>query len=187
MGLKTLTTDTAPARMSLRQVVKKLTQTIEALLHSVMRKKRQSLDYDSLGLLSNTSRVDAIRTMSDLSRRVGSQSSLASRSSRTTNSSPTSRPRAKHSRRTPGAEARGPSDSHRENQARHPSKSSQERRDKRVSILTMSSDSTKLGEVRWRRGTHHSNEFGRQPAYPLYAPLREPEKKKTSRRWFGLF
>jgi hypothetical protein len=187
------------ARSSLRRVVRKLTSTLANLMRTFTS---QPVDHASLMSLSNASRLDAIRTMSDLSSRVGSTTSLRSTRSRKSTKSRSGRQKSRsHDGVT---EAKDPS-------RRHRSKSSKERPkerpksdvtkndreaaaaaaaayNKRISVATMSSESTKLGEIRAARV---QNPLHQKVTYPLYAdPYRvgyDEMDTKKKRRWFGLF
>ncbi|KPA43885.1 hypothetical protein FLAG1_03143 [Fusarium langsethiae] len=65
----------APARSALRRIVKKLTTTLTNIVSH--DEKRQPVRYESLLALSNGSSIEAVRTMNDLSSRVGSRSTIS--------------------------------------------------------------------------------------------------------------
>ncbi|KAG8676010.1 hypothetical protein FPOAC1_002006 [Fusarium poae] len=65
----------APARSALRRIVKKLTTTLTSIVSH--DGKRQPVRYESLLALSNGSSIEAVRTMNDLSSRVGSRSTIS--------------------------------------------------------------------------------------------------------------
>ncbi|KAG8354714.1 hypothetical protein FVEN_g7582 [Fusarium venenatum] len=65
----------APARSALRRIVKKLTTTLTNIVSH--DGKRPPVRYESLLALSNGSSIKAVRTMNDLSSRVGSRSTIS--------------------------------------------------------------------------------------------------------------
>jgi hypothetical protein len=65
----------ARAISSLDRILKRIRTTIANLLRLSGKEQKPVLDYDSLMSLSNTSRVEAIRTINHLSRRLGSNNS----------------------------------------------------------------------------------------------------------------
>ncbi|KAF4451925.1 hypothetical protein F53441_5244 [Fusarium austroafricanum] len=71
----------APARSALRRIVKKLTNTLADVVRSFQDPKGQPINCESLLALSNGSSLDAIRTMDDLSSRVGPTANPSSRGS----------------------------------------------------------------------------------------------------------
>ncbi|KAK1978127.1 hypothetical protein LZ30DRAFT_599825 [Colletotrichum cereale] len=64
----------AAARSSLRKVIKRLASAMTRLLHLMTRGQKPVIDYNSLKTLSNSSRVDAVKTIKDLSRRLNDPS-----------------------------------------------------------------------------------------------------------------
>lgn len=149
--------------------------------------RKPSLDYESLMSLSNSSRADAILAINDLSGRVSVASSYRSSRSRSgddmsmrTSKDVTTRRKSKsHSSRNPGL-------------SQQPTATSL-RVENRVSRLTISSDSTKLGEIpgkigrapgppsRYSNGTDSSSEqYSIRPIYPIRpykVSMQEREKK----------
>ncbi|KAM0438915.1 hypothetical protein ACHAPT_001676 [Fusarium lateritium] len=69
----------APARSSVRRIVKKLTTALANVVHALGGHEHQPVDYESLMALSNGSSLDAVRAMSDLSSRVGSTIGIANK------------------------------------------------------------------------------------------------------------
>ncbi|EKJ70608.1 hypothetical protein FPSE_09118 [Fusarium pseudograminearum CS3096] len=65
----------APARSALRRIIKKLTSTLTNIVSH--DGKQQPVRYESLLALSNGSSIEAVRTMNDLSSRVGSRSTIS--------------------------------------------------------------------------------------------------------------
>lgn len=152
----------ATARRSLKRVVQRLTAAIDAVRRSFTRRPVQSLDYDSLLRLSNASRLEAIQTINDLSSRVGS--SRHRRSSRTSvSTSHKSRPRS--SGKAQQGRGRDRSKRNSASARKQSTTSSHELRRHRISMVTTSSDSTMLGEVRPRRDWPTSQKP--RVAYPL--------------------
>ncbi|XEU99418.1 hypothetical protein FSHL1_004705 [Fusarium sambucinum] len=194
----------APARSALRRIVKKLTTTLTNIVSH--DGKRQPVRYESLLALSNGSSIEAVRTMNDLSSRVGSRSTITQNSvvsrgrqrshrhdHKARNKSqklPESRPRSDTKERKRHSSRQQQSSVSR---SRHRQRSSKGRRspDKsaphnRVSILTMSSDSTKLGEIRRRLSKQRPVEgYGNMAAYPLYTYHNEVDQ--TRKRWWNPF
>jgi hypothetical protein len=175
---------TAAARSSLRKVIRKLTSTLASLMRTFTR---EPIDYGSLMSLSNESRLSAIRTMSDLSGRVGSTYSLCSTKS---HGSKKSRGRSQ-SKRSQNKEPKRCSRDHRSKTSSDRKRSPETKRDsynKRVSMVTMSSESTKLGEIRASRvhgSTHHKVTY---PLHTYHSHTRYEEVGgKGKKRWFGLF
>ncbi|KAK2023669.1 hypothetical protein LX32DRAFT_667203 [Colletotrichum zoysiae] len=64
----------AAARSSLRKVIKRLSSAMTRLLHIMARERKPVIDYHSLRTLSNSSRIDAVKTIEDLSRRLNAPS-----------------------------------------------------------------------------------------------------------------
>ncbi|KAM5366521.1 hypothetical protein ACJZ2D_010489 [Fusarium nematophilum] len=71
----------APARSSLRRIVKRLNAALANVVHALGGHERQPVDFQSLQALSNGSSLDAIRTINKLSSRLGSTASSSSRGS----------------------------------------------------------------------------------------------------------
>ena len=159
---------TATSRGSLKRVIRRLTETLSSIggTKSTTEVTRGGLDYASLVSLCDSSRSDAIRTMTDLSTRLSVSNSAVSASPRPRHSS-TPRHGGRHSRL---------------GMTRESSSRDAPRAKKRLSRTTMSSNSTKLGEVR-RPGAWH----GQEPrvAYPRRLQKHDaPVKRK--KRW-GIF
>lgn len=162
------------------------------VVRMLSRRQPHSVDFDALASLSNASSLDAIRTINDLSTRIGPRASRAS--SRHTGSIVSSstrsrvRPRShRHAQRT-GAETTTETKGSMSRSARRKescqntrSIHSQEVRQHRVSMATMSSDSTKLGEIRRRRS---KLEQVTRVTYPLH-PYQPAIKEKS--KWWSLF
>ncbi|KAJ4263184.1 hypothetical protein NW762_006806 [Fusarium torreyae] len=197
----------APARSALRRIVKKLTTTLTDVVRTFHDPKGQPVNYESLLALSNGSSLDAIRTMNDLSSRVGSTISPSSRGSIVSRGRQRSR-RHKHNQQT-GTRSERRSEG-RSKRDRTKSKQSASRRGrasadrhsrqgsggrqtpeilaahKRVSIMTTSSDSTKLGEIRRRLSKQRPDEgYGKKVAYPLYSY--HTEEVQARRKWWNPF
>ncbi|KAK6849670.1 hypothetical protein PG995_013503 [Apiospora arundinis] len=246
----------APSKAAIRRILDKLKAAIMNLL-GMVKTQKPVLDYESLMSLSNTSRVDAIRTMEQLSLRLGSSSSLfhehrrpvsrisssnsskSSRSgkSRSSSSSSSSRKKARRqhsqdvdsdtsgersrSRRHAAAAASSDNTTHSKSsrpkstktvgkpshdsgtpRSRH-SRSRSNRQvaeggheQHRISYMTASSDSTKLGEIPHRRSrllyssdSSEADGYNVRPVYPLHAylaPAPAPkEKRGFLKRIFG--
>ncbi|KAK2059640.1 hypothetical protein LY76DRAFT_592168 [Colletotrichum caudatum] len=60
----------AAARSSLRKVIKRLSSATTRLLHLMAREQTPVIDYHSLRVLSNSSRIDAVETIENLSHRL---------------------------------------------------------------------------------------------------------------------
>lgn len=157
-------------------------------MRTVTRSQRDPVDYASLMSLSNVSRQDAIRTMSDLSRRVGSTSS--SRSTKSHGKSGNARKRkssalpGKKREQGHGRDAATGGDKH--NMDLH-SKSHSNLRENRLSVLTVSSGSTKLGEVRRERSREQRDDAynSSRVMYPLHP--HSSQKPQKPKKWWGLF
>lgn len=215
----------ARARSALARVLRKLRATMANLLGPSKKRKRAMPDYDSLTLLSNSSRIQAIQACDQLSRRLQKSSSSRHSVAASTTSSGSAGERRKRrysysgsaassvksngrGRRRTSAKGKreGKSVAHRERQKdgrhseprqhrqhrqhRQNDRTGDERTDtpKRVSLLTTSSDSTKLGEIPERRPrrSYTSNStyrstwegYGVTPVYPL-RPFQSPAKERT--------
>ncbi|EYB34395.1 hypothetical protein FG05_01901 [Fusarium graminearum] len=181
----------APARSALRRIIKKLTSTLTNIVSH--DGKQQPVRYESLLALSNGSSIEAVRTMNDLSSRVGSRSTISQGSVKARNKS---EKRSEGRLRSDKKERkRHSSRQQRSSVGRHRQPSSKGRRhppDKpatynRVSILTMSSDSTKLGEIRRRLSKQRPVEgYESMAAYPLYYSPHN-EVVQTRKRWWNPF
>ncbi|KAK1594061.1 uncharacterized protein LY79DRAFT_513272 [Colletotrichum navitas] len=99
----------AAARSSLRKVIKRLTSAMTRLLHLITRGQKPVIDYHSLRTLSNSSRIDAVKTIKDLSRRLNATSSnsissgLGEKSKRQKRNNPLRRASKHKVREPPGA------------------------------------------------------------------------------------
>jgi hypothetical protein len=177
----------AAARSSLRKVIRKLTSTLANLMRTFTH---QPIDHESLMSLSSASRLDAIRTMSDLSGRVGSTYSLRSTRS---HGSKKSRGRS-HTKRSHDKGSRHESSKHRSRSSKggrvspEPNKNAHDFQSKRVSMATISSGSTKLGEI---RGSRVQNSLPHKVTYPLHTyhsqAMYDEANTRSKKRWFGLF
>ena len=175
----------AESKSSLNGIIRKLTSTLTNLRTSHPMRQPNDLDYGSLVSLCSSSRSDAIRTMSDLSTRLSnaSRSSVAGQAA----SSHAHHSRKRHHRRNFSSSSREEIGDSGHMSRRHSSASRQFRKT-RVSRLTMSTDSTKLGEVRRRESTKPV-----KPAYPrrLQTPYRQGmktrDKKGKSKRLWEIF
>ncbi|KAK1659265.1 hypothetical protein BDP55DRAFT_637139 [Colletotrichum godetiae] len=67
----------AVARSSVRRVIKRLTSATANLLHLMTRGQNPVIDYQSLKTLSNSSRVDAVKAINDLSQRLSTSSEVS--------------------------------------------------------------------------------------------------------------
>ncbi|KAH7309437.1 hypothetical protein B0I35DRAFT_482214 [Stachybotrys elegans] len=173
----------AAARSSMRRLVRRLTSKLASVMQTFAR---QPVDYGSLESMVNSSRRDAIRTMTDLSSRVGSRSSLLSISTTKSHRSSASR---RQGRKTHAKKKEEGKQSRRSSRSTQRSTQKHQARDKRVSMATMSSDSTKLGEVRRRQGS----ELGPQRVtYPLYMSHRADGERpyagsESRRKWYSFW
>ncbi|KAK7419987.1 hypothetical protein QQX98_002993 [Neonectria punicea] len=160
---------------------------------------RQSapVDYDSLLALSNGSSLNAVRTINELSSRVSSRASSSSslrsvvsrgrQKSRRHRQQPDELPKrkAEDGRRSKLGKSRSNNSASRSSR-RHRQRSSQSRHlpevsgdQNRISILTMSSASTKLGEIR-RRQLKQA-----ETTYPVHCYPQEEVKGR--KKWWKLF
>lgn len=186
----------APARSALRRIVKKLTTALAEVVRSSHGRKGQAINYETLAALSNGSSSDAIRTMSDLSSRVGSTTSTVSRG-RQRSRRHSRKPVTKSERHSQGrSKKRDKTRSSKPASHRgRPSVDRHHRKDRhspeilathRISILTTSSDSTKLGEIRHRLSKQRPiEEFENKVAYPLYAY--HTEEVPVRKKWWNPF
>ncbi|KAI1066674.1 hypothetical protein LB507_011183, partial [Fusarium sp. FIESC RH6] len=183
----------APARSALRRIVKRLTTALSNVVCSSRDGKGQPLNYESLLVLSNGSSLDAIRTINDLSSRVASrsQSSVVSRGRQRShrhdhkagNKSEKRSERKKHTSR------RGhPSvDRHRQRSSRSRHSTDKPAPHDRVSIVTIQSDSTKLGEIRRRLSKQRPTEtYENMAAYPHYYSYQN-EGIQARKKWWNPF
>lgn len=184
---------------------------MDSIMRTFGKNSQTGIDYESLMSLSQGSGLEAIRTMTDLSERVsirsasshgsvespGRQRSSRKRRGESSRSSSTSSKASKASKSRPklskAPKATQEPHSGRGSMSRHHPKdtkrtsSSQSPRGgvdslgRRQSMLTTSSDSTKLGEIR-----HRENLREAQATYPLWSYPREPVKLKKG-KLFGLF
>ncbi|KZL83462.1 hypothetical protein CI238_02501, partial [Colletotrichum incanum] len=193
----------AVARSSLRKVIRRLTSAMTRLLRLMTRGQKPVIDYHSLKTLSNSSRIDAVKAINDLSRRL-SAPTLKSTSSKSVKKS-------KRQKRTniPGKvlkskdkEPSGRKLLREREKYEEPQKAppyaveipvhlQEMDESKRMSIATISSGSTKLGEItpnRLRRlpleDLGASGEFTMRPTYPL-RPYHQPEAKQ--KRFWKIF
>ncbi|KAI6776129.1 hypothetical protein HG530_000074 [Fusarium avenaceum] len=188
-----------PARSALRRIVKKLTTALAEVVHSSHGRKGQAINYETLAALSNGSSSDAIRAMSDLSSRVGSTTSTVSRG-RQRSRRHSHKPVTKSERHSQGRSKKRDKTrsskpaSHRGRPSvdRHHRKDRKDRHSPeilathRISILTTSSDSTKLGEIRHRLSKQRPiEEFENKVAYPLYAY--HTEEVPVRKKWWNPF
>ncbi|KAH9236916.1 hypothetical protein K456DRAFT_1475681 [Colletotrichum gloeosporioides 23] len=187
----------AAARSSLKRIIKRLTSAMTRLLRVMTRTQTPAIDYRSLRSLSNSSRLDAVRTINDLSRRLSS-TSLKSKSSKKSKRHTTIIPPNKEVRPKHGRSTKGKFNRPEELEVREPMPAliastfvvPQNSPDRRVSMATMSSGSTKLGEVRPRKlhrkqsdNSADSDVYSMPPTYPL-RPYHPETKRK---RLWGLF
>lgn len=232
------------ALSALGRVIQKLNAAIANLIRTASKSHGPGLDYQSLMSLSNTSRLQAIKTFDQLSRRLDSKpsrSSVASttsgRSSRTSKSSSSKASKSTSSSKSSGASkssdngkkhkktkgSRKHDHAHREeprsrdaervserplcmemsiatplldsmgSSLEHSASSSLRRRPSfanRFSLISMSSDSTRLGEIperKWHR--RHDNPIGSLDEYntPVMYPVRPFQPQVKERRFLGLF
>ncbi|KAF4824600.1 hypothetical protein CGCTS75_v010033 [Colletotrichum tropicale] len=187
----------AAARSSLKRVIKRLTSAMTRLLRVMTRTQSPAIDYRSLKSLSNSSRLDAVRTINDLSRRLSS-TSLKSKSSKKSKRHTRIIPPNKEVRPKQGRSTKGKFNRPEELEVREPMPAliastvvvPQNSQDRRVSMATTSSGSTKLGEVRPRKlhrkqsdNSAVSEVYSMPPTYPL-RPYHPETKRK---RLWGLF
>ncbi|KAK2017913.1 hypothetical protein LZ32DRAFT_423329 [Colletotrichum eremochloae] len=194
----------AAARSSMRKVIKRLTSAMTQLLHLMTGVQKPVIDYHSLRTLSNSSRSDAIKTIEDLSRRLNApslnsissgsgekcrqqkRSSLPSKASKHKDKEPSG---PKLLRRQGGDEKSEKALSIAMNA---PSYIQQIYVNERMSVATMSSGSTKLGEItpnRLRRrkleDSEKPEEFTVKPTYPLRLYHRPEVNRKRFWKMFG--
>lgn len=222
-------TNAARSRSVLRRILERLKTAMESLL-SMARRGKSAIDYESLVSLSNGSRVSAIKTMSRLSQRLNSLSSLSREDLRSP--PPENKDGDKHQQRSKSVLRRGhtsgsstSSTGYDSTESKGPQGSMTERRKKkskkpgvvrkqckinggssapsptgetlhtkspsRVSYISMSSDSTQLGEIPCRSRQPrlvrpHDGNYNVSPVYPLHAyPPTTKEKRGLLKRIFG--
>ncbi|EWZ46827.1 hypothetical protein FOCG_11332 [Fusarium oxysporum f. sp. radicis-lycopersici 26381] len=202
----------APARSALRRIVRKLTNTLADVVRSFQDPKGQPINCESLLALSTGSSLDAVRAMNDLSSRVGSTSSSSSRGSivsrgrqrsrcdsqktgikskrrsteerskreKTRSKKPTSQSQSRSRRRTSSDRL------HRQHGSRSRQPPEIKGPHNRVSIVTIASDSTKLGEIRRRLSKQMPlEEYENRVAYPLYAY--HAQEAPVRKKWWNPF
>ncbi|KAI7784684.1 hypothetical protein LA080_009327 [Diaporthe eres] len=232
------------ALSALGRVIQKLNAAIANLIRTASKSHGPGLDYQSLMSLSNASRLQAIQTFDQLSRRLDSKSSrssvastASSRSSRTSKSSTSKASKSTSSSKSSGASKSSDSgrkhkktktskhghsdrketrrrDTERvserplrmemsiatplldsmDHSLEHSARSSLRRRPSfanRFSLISMSSDSTRLGEIPERKWAHrrHDNPVGGLDEYntPVMYPVRPYQPQVKERRFLGLF
>jgi hypothetical protein len=190
--------------------VRKLTNTLADVVRSFQDPKGQPINCESLLALSTGSSLDAVRAMNDLSSRVGSTSSSSSRGSIVSRGRQRSR---RHSQKT-GIKSKRRSTEERskreKTRSKKPTSQSRSRRrtssdrlhrqhgsrsrqppeikgpHNRVSIVTIASDSTKLGEIRRRLSKQMPlEEYENRVAYPLYAY--HAQEAPVRKKWWNPF
>ncbi|KAB5547323.1 hypothetical protein GE09DRAFT_1224331 [Coniochaeta sp. 2T2.1] len=195
------------ARSALSRVLRKLKAAITNILRSASgHQVKQVLDYESLMLLSNASRSETIRTFDQLSRRLGRSES---RITVVTNSSSSGRKERRSggsssSASTTSGKSTGNSSSSSSSSSRGKDgllkkrTASPEAVPNRMSLASIATDSTKLGEIperKWtstrlqrRRGSEDStlDEDGYYNVAPVF-PLTRYESPVKERRFLGLF
>lgn len=227
---------------ALGRVIQKLNAAIANLMRTASKSQGAALDYQSLMSLSNSSRLQAIKTFDQLSRRLDSKSSrssvastTSSKSSRTSRSSSSKASKStsssksssaskssgsgkretKTSKKHVHADRRDPRTRGHERMSERPlrlemsiatplldsmdhslepsASSSLRRRPSfanRFSLISMSSDSTRLGEIperKWHR--RHEISGGGLEEYntPVMYPVRPYQPQVKERRFLGLF
>ncbi|KAI3400168.1 hypothetical protein diail_4053 [Diaporthe ilicicola] len=231
------------ALSALGRVIQKLNAAIANLMRTASKGQGSALDYESLMSLSNSSRLQAIKTFDQLSRRLDSKSSrssvgsaASSKSSRTSKSSSSKASKSTSSSQSSGASRSSDSRRHKKTRAskkhdhvdrkdsrpRDPkamserplrlemsiatplldsmdrslgnSASSSPRRRpsfaNRFSLISMSSDSTRLGEIperKWHRRYDTSGGGLEEYNTPVMYPVRPFQPQVKERRFLGLF
>ncbi|KAK7708473.1 hypothetical protein SLS64_006575 [Diaporthe eres] len=233
------------ALSALGRVIQKLNAAIANLIRTASKSHGPGLDYQSLMSLSNTSRLQAIKTFDQLSRRLDSKSSrssvastASSKSSRTSKSSTSKASKSTSSSKSSGAsKSSDGGGKHKKTKTSrkhdHPDRKETRRRDteraserplhlemsiatplldsmdhslehsarsslrrrpsfaNRFSLISMSSDSTRLGEIPERKWAHrrHDNPVGGLDEYntPVMYPVRPYQPQVKERRFLGLF
>lgn len=214
----------AMSRSKLRGITRKIKAALVNILH-LAKTQQPAIDYNALTTLSNASRIDAIRTMDDLSQRLQRPSHASLRSS-SSKSSATSKSRSrKHGKRHSSEQEEVPSVDTRKRPTAQKSEGRSKGRESsrrsssdsqspicpppdlqikskpaapdvvtkrapgklvkqsphqetvvhnRISYVSISSDSTKLGEIPYRGSRlvrHHDSDgasISQQATYPLY-------------------
>lgn len=189
--------------------MRKLVAGLAEVIRSLEDSKSPAVDYNSLLALSHGSSLDAVRTIEHLSSRVSSRASTSSGSRRSVvsrgrpksrrhhgrsgdkdtrkaiNEQSAVKPRSERGKTRSKKSSTSQSSNRNRNRNRHSSSHSRHavkdlEHEKHISIFTMSSDSTKLGEIR-RRGSRQRVMSGKT-TYPLY--MYPPEEgKKQKKRW----
>lgn len=189
---------TATARSSLRKIIKRLTSALTRLLSLGRGTRNPVIDYQSWRSLSNSSRVDAVKAINDLSRRLSSSAVRSSSSSSN---------KSKHARgtRAPGKLSNRRYKKFTSDKTSHgqhveqtkppnlpagPSFVPQLDCNRRISMTTMSSGSTKLGEIysskirpRHSECSAAADDFVARPTYPLM-PYCTDSKRRRLWRFF---
>lgn len=209
----------ARGKSALSRVLKKLRVAIANILQPSSKHQKPVLDYETLTLLSNASRIQATQACDQLSRRLGSSSSSRGSSASSSTSSKHKRRRVSSnsasssrisssgqqplkdrrrksrsgSEKPKGERRRASPTSPRPTSVKpHGRRTETEPRTptpKRISLVSTSTFSTKLGEIperKWRSRYSYdssSEEYNIRPVYPL-KPYESPAKKKG---FFGLF
>ncbi|KAJ0117666.1 hypothetical protein J7T55_001865 [Diaporthe amygdali] len=231
------------ALSALGRVIQKLNAAIASLLRTASKGQGQALDYQSLMSLSNSSRLQAIKTFDQLSRRLDSKSSrssvastASSKSSRTSKSSTSKASKSTSSSKSSSASKSTDSRGHKKTKTskkrdhadrkepktrdaeranerplrlemrlatplldsmdrslEHSTSSSLRRRPSfanRFSLISMSSDSTRLGEIperKWHRRYDTSDGSSEEYNTPVMYPVRPYQPQVKERRFLGLF
>lgn len=232
------------ALSALGRVIQKLNAAIANLIRTASKSHGAGLDYQSLMSLSNTSRLQAIKTFDQLSRRLDSKSSRSSvasttsaRSSRSSKSSSSKASKSTNSSKSSGtskssdkgrrhkktkepkkhdhADRREPRRREGErvserplrlemsiatplldsmdSSLEHSARSSLRRRPSfanRFSLISMSSDSTRLGEIperKWHRRLDNLGGGLDEYNTPIMYPVRPYQPQVKERRFLGLF
>ncbi|KAL1851409.1 hypothetical protein Daus18300_012520 [Diaporthe australafricana] len=227
---------------ALGRVIQKLNAAIANLMRTASKNQGAALDYQSLMSLSNSSRLQAIKTFDQLSRRLDSKSSrssvastTSSKSSRTSKSSSSKASKSTSSSKSSGASGSSGSGRHKtktskkhahadrkdprprdhervserplrlqmsiatplldsmDHSLEHSASSTLRRRPSfanRFSLISMSSDSTRLGEIPERKlYRRHDTSGGGLEEYntPVMYPVRPYQPQVKERRFLGLF
>lgn len=164
------------------------------VVRMLSRRQPQSFNHDTLMSLSTVSSLDAIHAINDLSSRIRSKaSSRHSMASSTISGRSRGRARAqRHPPRSGGDKAKGEGSASRSARRQRSLKSTGMRsqevyphiRQHRVSMATMSSDSTKLGEIRRRVSRLGISDDTPRVTYPLHL---DRTRVKREKKWWNLF
>ena len=161
-------------------MIAKLTSALSDLGLKLSRNKRDALDYRSLATLSRASQLEALQTMTDLSRRLGSRSSLTVSEPRRVSYSRRSKSRGSTESTISKASSKLSKNNRVSSRQRSRSKRLS-RQETRYSSLTMSSNSTKIGEIRQRdRHRHQANVV----AYPRQRDLNRTMPVRPKKKWW---